>query len=50
MAFFDGIAGLFVIFSVSYLVVSATVVYSSAGLAKKEFRFTAAKVAELTAI
>lgn len=49
LAFFDGVAGLFVVLSVSYLVVSTTVVYNSASLAKKELRFTAANVAESTA-
>ena len=44
LAFFDGIAGGFVVFSVSYLVVPTAVVYNSAGLAKKELRFSAANV------
>ena len=44
-AFLDGIAGLFVMFSMSYLMISATVVHDSAGLAKGELRFTAIHVA-----
>ena len=44
-AFLNGVAGLFVVFSVSYLMISTTVVYDSASLAKKELRVAPADVA-----